>query len=112
LRQIEFRSVKPGAVGMQALAANPALGRLRKLALYHNKLVDKAVAALAGTKHLANLTHLDLHDNNIGDAGAEALAASSALATLRELDLRTNHRLTARGKQLLRDTFGDRVKLD
>src|SRR5207249_10692247 len=112
LRQIDFRGVDPGAVGIQAVANNPALGRLRKLALYHNKLVDKAVAALAATKHLTNLTHIDLHDNNIGEKGAEALAASAALANLRELNLRDNPRLTARGKQLLRDCFGDRVRLD
>ncbi|MCI0705504.1 MAG: TIGR02996 domain-containing protein, partial [Planctomycetia bacterium] len=112
LRQIEFRSVKPGAVGMQALAANPALTRLRKLSLAHNKLVDKAVTALAAGTHLANLTYLDLSDNNIGDAGAEAIAASATLANLRELNLCDNPRLTRRGKQLLRDKFGDRVKLN
>jgi uncharacterized protein (TIGR02996 family) len=112
LRRIEFRSVKPGVVGMHALAANPALGRLRKLSLAHNKLVDKAVAALAADTHLANLYFLDLSDNNIGDAGAEALAASPTLANLRELDLHENPRLTDAGKQLLRAKFGDRVKLD
>ena len=111
LRRIEFRGVDPGAVGMEALVANPALARLRKLALYHNKLVDKAVAALAAAKHLTNLTHLDLSDNNIGDKGAEALAASKAFPNLRELDLRENPRLTDAGKKLLRDAFGDRVRV-
>ena len=112
MRQIEFKSVKPGAVGVQALAANPALARLRTLALPHNKLVDKAVAALAAGKYLTNLQILDLSDNNIGDAGAEALATSGTLANLRELNLRENPRLTDRGKQALRDRFGDRVDLD
>lgn len=112
LRKIVFRGVRPGAVGVQALADNPALGRLRTLALPHNRLIDKAVAALAAGKHLTNLQSLDLSDNHIGDAGAAALAASAALANLRELDLRKNPRLTARGKQLLLDRFGDRVKLD
>ncbi len=74
--------------------------------------MNKAVAALAGSPHLANLTHLNLADNKIGDKGAEALAASAAFPDLRELDLCTNPRITARGKQALRDTFGDRVKLD
>ncbi|MBM3983204.1 MAG: TIGR02996 domain-containing protein [Planctomycetes bacterium] len=110
LRQIEFRSVQPGAVGMEALAKNPALSRLRKLSLHHNKLVDRAVGALAGAKHLTALTHLNLSDNNIGDKGAEALAGSPVLANLRELDLHENPRLTDRGKQVLRDKFGDRVK--
>jgi uncharacterized protein (TIGR02996 family) len=112
LRQIDFRSVKPGAVGMQALAANPALARLRKLRLAHNELVDKAVAALAGSPHLALLTHLDLSDNNVGDKGAAALAAAKVFACLRKLDLRLNPRITDAGKQLLRNAFGDRVKLD
>jgi uncharacterized protein (TIGR02996 family) len=111
LRQIEFRGVDPGAAGMEAFANNPALARLRKVSLHHNKLVDKAVAALAAGRHLTNLTHLDLHDNNIGDKGAETLAASAVLANLRELDLRENPRLTARGKQALRERFGDRVRL-
>ncbi len=112
LRQIAFRSVQPGAVGVQALAANPALARLRKLNLAHNKLVDKALAALAAGKHLSALEVLDLSDNNIGDAGAESLAASTAFPHLRELNLRECSRITDRGKQLLRDKFGDRVKLD
>jgi uncharacterized protein (TIGR02996 family) len=111
LRQIEFRSVDPGAAGMEALAKNPALARLRKLSLYHNKLVDKGIVALAAGQYLTDLTHLDLHDNNIGDKGAEALAASPHLSNLRELDLRDNPRLTDRGKKVLRDKFGDRVKL-
>lgn len=112
LRHISFRGIDPGAAGIQALAANPALSRLRKLWLFHNKLVDKAVAALATAKHLTNLTHLDLHDNNIGDKGAAALATSKLFPKLSVLDMRENPRLTADGKKLLRDTFGDRVKLD
>jgi hypothetical protein len=112
LRHISFRGIDPGAAGVEALAANPTLSRLRKLALFHNKLVDKAAAALAAAKHLTNLTHLDLHDNNIGDKGAAALAASEAFPNLTVLDLRQNPRLTDGGKKLLRDRFGDRVRLD
>lgn len=112
LRQIDFRSVQPGALGVKALADNPALARLRRVSLAHNKLVDKAAAALAGSPHLTGLQVLSLADNNIGDAGAESLAASGTLASLRELDLRDNPRLTPGGKQLLRDAFADRVKLN
>jgi uncharacterized protein (TIGR02996 family) len=111
LRHIVFRGINPGADGTAALAANPALGRLRKLSLYHNKLVDKAAAALAGSKNFAHLTYLNLSDNNIGDKGAEALAASSAFPRLLELDLTLNPRLTDAGKAVLRARFGDRVKL-
>jgi hypothetical protein len=50
--------------------------------------------------------------NTLGDKSAEALAGSSAFPNLRELDLRRNPRITARGKKLLRDKFGDRVKFD
>ncbi|MBN9121559.1 MAG: TIGR02996 domain-containing protein [Planctomycetes bacterium] len=112
LRQIDFRGVDPGAAGAQALANNPALARLRKLLLVHNKLVDKAVAALAASPHLADLRYLCLSDNKIGDKGAAALAESPHLASLRELDLRANPRLTNEGKSLLRDKFGDRVRVD
>lgn len=111
LRQIEFRGVDPGATGMEALAKNPALSRLRKLKLYHNKLVDKAVSALAVSKNLVMLTHIDLHDNNISDKGAEALANSKVFPCLRELDLRENPRLTDKGKKALRDVFATRVRL-
>ncbi|MBP3959605.1 TIGR02996 domain-containing protein [Gemmata sp. G18] len=111
MRQIALRGVYPGAVGMQALAANPALARLRKLALAHNKLVDKSVTALAVGKHLARLEVLDLSDNNIGDAGARALVESQTLANLRELNLQENSRLTDGGKAALRERFGHRVNL-
>ena len=84
LRQIVFRGINPGAAGAQVLADNPALSRLRKLSLHHNKLVDKAVATLAGSKTLANLL---------------------------ELDLTLNPRLTDEGKQVLRAKFGARVRL-
>ena len=111
LRHIVFRAINPGAAGTQVLADNPALSRLRKLSLHHNKLVDKAVAAIAGSKHLKNLTYLNLSDNLIGDKGADALAASKALANLLELDLTLNPRLTDVGKAVLRAKFGARVKL-
>jgi hypothetical protein len=111
LRHIEFRSANPGAVGIQALAANRALARLRKLSLAHNKLVDKAVMALTAGVHLLRLDVLDLSDNLIGDAGAEALAAAPTLSALRELDVRANPRLTERGRKRLRDKFADRAKL-
>jgi uncharacterized protein (TIGR02996 family) len=111
LRQISFRGVDPGATGMQTFAKNPALARLRKLSLHHNKMVDGAVVALAGSPNVANLTYLNLDDNRIGDAGAKALATSPHLANLRELGLRDNPRLTEEGKRLLREKFGDRVRL-
>src|SRR5262249_36407989 len=103
--------VNPGAVGTQALADNPALSRLRKLLLEHNRLVDAAATAIAGSKNLTNLTHLDLHDNHIGDKGAEALANSKTLPNLLELDMRQNTRLTNKGKQALRTAFGKRVRV-
>ncbi|MBY0457751.1 MAG: TIGR02996 domain-containing protein, partial [Gemmataceae bacterium] len=112
LRRIELTGANIGVAGAQALADNPASGRLRRFTLSRNKLVDRAVVALAAARHLTNLDVLNLSCNEVGDAGADALAASSALPTLRELDLTKNPRLTARGKQALRDALGDRVKLD
>ncbi|MCE9562799.1 MAG: TIGR02996 domain-containing protein [Planctomycetes bacterium] len=112
LRHIAFRGVDPGAAGVETLAKNPALSRLRKLTLFHNKLVDKAAIALAAAKHLKNLTYLDLRDNKIGDKGAESLAASNAFPNLSCLVMRENSRITDAGKKQLRDKFGDRVRLD
>ena len=111
LRHVVFRGINPGAAGARVLAANPALSRLRKLSLHHNKLVDGAAAALAASPHLTNLTYLNLSDNNIGDKGAEALAASKGLANLLELDLTLNSRLGAAGRAAVQARFGARVKL-
>jgi uncharacterized protein (TIGR02996 family) len=111
LRHLDLYRANPGAAGTEALTTNPALGRLRKLVLTHNKLVDKSVVALARSPHLTSLTHLRLDKNTIGDKSAEALAASPAFPNLRELNLRDNPRLTEKGKQLLRDKFGERVRL-
>jgi uncharacterized protein (TIGR02996 family) len=111
LRQIYFHGVRPGTIGMQALAANPAVIRLRGLWLTHNRLVDGAIVALAASPHLGKLEILDLSDNNIRNGGAEALAASPTLPNLRLLTLLANPLITDVGKRALRDKFGDRVKL-
>jgi hypothetical protein len=112
MRRLACRDFQPGVVGMRALASNPALARLRKLQLTANDLAGEAVAVLADSPHLTNLTHLDLNENLICDVDARSLADSPHLAGLRELELRFNPRLTDRGKRILRDRFGDRVKLD
>lgn len=111
LRQFVGSSIHTGELGMRALAANPALVRLRKLSFWHCKLVDRTVAALASGIRFPDLEVLDLAHNLIGDGGAKAISESTSFPNLRALDLRENPRLTDRGKQLLRDTFGDRVKI-
>jgi uncharacterized protein (TIGR02996 family) len=112
LRVLVCCNINPGGLGLKALAANPALARLRKLSLFGNELEDRAIVLLANALHLTNLQTLDLNINRIGDRGAEALASSPHFANLRELDLRSNPRLTAAGKQRLREKFDARVKLD
>ena len=112
MRRLACRDFQPGLAGMRALASNPGLARLRKLQLTSNSLAGEAVAALAGSPHLAHLMILDLNENLVGDADARVLADSPHLAGLRELELRFNPRLTGRGKRLLRDRFGGRVRLD
>jgi uncharacterized protein (TIGR02996 family) len=111
LRQIEFNHTTPGIAGARALANNPALSRLRKLTIIYSQLADAAAVELAGSPHLANLQCLCLTHNNIGDGAAEAIANSPHLANLRELVLSDNGRISAKGKRLLRDKFGARVKL-
>ena len=111
LRQINTSNTPIGIAGAEALANNPALARLRKVSVTYSKLVDGVAVALANAPHFANLQCLCLSGNHIGDAGAEALANSPRLANLRELDLHRNPRLTKKGKQLLRDKFGDRARV-
>jgi uncharacterized protein (TIGR02996 family) len=111
LRQIEFNATTPGIAGAQALANNPALSRLRKLTIIYSQLADAAAVALAGSPHLTNLQYLCLAHNNVGDGAAEAIANSPHLANLRELVLSDNRRISVKGKRLLRDKFGARVRL-
>lgn len=87
-----------------ALAKNPTLGRLQRLALipgwtetHHGPHVGlKDVRALASSKHLKSLTSLTIHRTDAGDDGVEAIIRSGLLSRLSELDL-SNGCITDRG---------------
>jgi uncharacterized protein (TIGR02996 family) len=60
LSKLELISQEIIEYGAVALAASPGARRLRTLSLRNNHLTDNAVAALADSPHLAGLTSLDL----------------------------------------------------
>jgi uncharacterized protein (TIGR02996 family) len=111
-----------GNEGADSLAQSPYVGGLTKLHLDTCGIEDVGAQRLAASPYLGRLTMLsfqnafgrddiDDSDNRIGDTGAEALAASIYLGRLTTLDL-TGNPIGDRGKQLLRQRFGDRVLLD
>jgi uncharacterized protein (TIGR02996 family) len=81
--------------GARALAAAPALGRLRDLSLWGNPLTDAGFRALVQSPNLAALTHLrlGLHGtaSAFSDAGLAALAQSPCPPRLRALGLAGAH---------------------
>lgn len=94
----------------KALAATPNVANFTELVFRECAIGDAGAKALAASEHLSNVTYLDLWNNAVGDAGAKALAASDALPNVRDLNLRDN-RVTAKGAALLREAYGDRVKV-
>jgi uncharacterized protein (TIGR02996 family) len=69
-------TVVGGAI--EALAASPALARLRSLCLARSGIDDAGVAALLASPHLGQLRWLDLSQNRLGVAAVEALCAARA----------------------------------
>jgi uncharacterized protein (TIGR02996 family) len=79
---------------LQALAASPYLGRLRRLELRETRATAAGVQALCASSHLGRLTELELSNevttddaSRLGDLGARALAASPLLGRLTRLSL-------------------------
>jgi uncharacterized protein (TIGR02996 family) len=81
-------------IPLDALAANPALGKLTHLLLHPHFAFDRSfipldrVAPLLRSKHLTSLTHLQLRLSDMGDDGVRQIVASSILKRLKVLDLR------------------------
>jgi hypothetical protein len=101
------------AYPLEALAANPALGRLTHLLCHPNKharlgpdrkwssaITPAAVWALARSPHLTSLTHLQLRCCDGGDDLVEYLVTSGALKRLKVLDLRHGRISDAGARQL------------
>jgi Leucine Rich Repeat (LRR) protein len=80
------------------------------LSLAGNHLTDPAVLALAASPALSQLRRLDLRSNQLGDVSARALASSRHLAGLAWLEVAGN-RMSAEGRTILRERFGDGVQL-
>ncbi len=109
--ELSYPAVSNGAA--QALAQNPALTRLRRLAFNAYSLTDKGIIALTTSPHLGGLTSLELDSPKIGDAGAEALVNSTHLRNLKHLFVNDFHgKLTDHGQKLLRTRFGDYSESD
>jgi uncharacterized protein (TIGR02996 family) len=98
---------------LEALAANPALGRLTHLLCFPHSFareIDRrtvrtaigraGVRAIVTSPHLTALTHLQLRCCDGGDPMVEDIVASGVLRRLKVLDLRHGH-VTDRGARLL-----------
>jgi len=85
---IQELCLKDAADLLPALAACPALARIRRLFLTFNALTE--VSALAQSPHLGQLVTLNLGHNALGDAGLQALANSTAVPRLADLWLANN----------------------
>jgi uncharacterized protein (TIGR02996 family) len=110
LRSLALGGNGLGPAAAAVLAAAPTLAELRLLDLGDNRVGDRGAEALADSPHLANLVRLDLAENGIEARGAAALAASKYLGNLIHLNLSLNQ-ITPAAERLLRDRFGDRVRI-
>ncbi len=137
LEALNLDSNHLGDAPLKTLARSPQLGNLRSLSLGQNRLGDAGAIALAGAESLTSLKHLNLTSNSLSGPGIEALANSRQLATLETLDLCNNAMagegawalarsrylgnlkelhftgmyLTPDAQEVLRDRFGDALRL-
>jgi uncharacterized protein (TIGR02996 family) len=97
---------------INALAASPLLGRLRRLELEGPPRVgDEGIAALASSPHSAGLQMLKLTYFHFGEDGLSALIASPHFISLRELDLSSSGgpRSSRRYEALVNSTWFGRL---
>jgi hypothetical protein len=83
---------------------------VRELHLPYNQITDRGAEALAACPALSRLRLLDLCYNPIGSAGGAALADSPYLDRLSRLVLPTG-RINARTQNRLRERFGTALVL-
>ncbi len=69
----------------RALAANPAVRRLRSINFHRCRIGDEGAAALAASPHLTTLSHLDLTECNLTGVGVLAIARRETLTSLKTL---------------------------
>jgi uncharacterized protein (TIGR02996 family) len=100
-------------VRLAPLAANPTLGRLRRLTVGFPWVGQPPVlhladlAALCRSPHLGGLSILEFQQSDAGDAGCAALADSGLLFRLNRLSL-ANGTVTAAGARALADALRSR----
>jgi uncharacterized protein (TIGR02996 family) len=111
LVSLDLSSAALTSKGVNVLVTIPFLSNLKELFLSQNKIADPGVEALASCPALSQLTHLDLRGNSVRTKGATALADSPYLRQLACLDLRGARLMGAKGKEALRQRFGDKVLL-
>ena len=89
--------------------SSPAFGNLRWLDLGSGKMTYEEIPHLLAIPWLPHLTHLILRKNEIGYEGARLLA-SAPLDAIEFLDV-TKNKIAEPECELLRERFGDRVRL-
>jgi hypothetical protein len=128
LTALELNGNWMGTETAVSLISSRRLENVRVLSLAGNHLTDPAVVALAASPMLypsrsfgragsaetgvalPRLRRLGLRSNQLGDVSARALASSLHLSGLTWLDVSGN-RMSAQGRSLLRERFGDAVQL-
>ena len=93
---------------LRALASS-TFGNLRRLDLGYGQMTYEEIPHLLAIPWLPRLTHLVLSNNAIGYEGTRLLAAAP-LDAIELLDV-TSNKLAEPERELLRDRFGDRVRL-
>ncbi len=96
--------------GVLLLGRSRILDTIASLDLSGNELDDATLIELLRSDRLADVRGLNLASNRIGARGIEALVRCPHLGRLQALDLRGN-RLTVEAMALLRERFGDRLRL-
>jgi hypothetical protein len=85
---LDLRGHRLTAKALDALADNPAAGRLRTLCVDVGDDVSETLRILTTSRVLGWLDALDLSGSSLADAGVAILANSGALSRLRGLNLR------------------------
>jgi uncharacterized protein (TIGR02996 family) len=110
LRSVSLAHNRIGPRGARALGESPHLAGLRTLELTHCHIGDAGLAALLSSPRLAGLEALHLWNNDLGPAGTRLLASPRTLPRLEYLSAGCN-KFGAAGEGMLRERFGNRVRL-
>jgi Leucine-rich repeat (LRR) protein len=90
---------------IRTLVAGQLLRTVESLDLAKTEMTDTGLRAIAAAD-LPNLKSLRIQDNRITDAGARALVKSKSLTGLGSVWIQDN-KLTAKGKAMVKERFGE-----